>query len=409
MLATVTAFAKRGSNLPRRNSIFFCSPKSQTLSSASAPSMRSVDAFLHSSTSSRTAITPFSASSAVLTMSSEVSSLTFMARALVSVSTLVIFSSTASTCLTTSSTFFASSSFISASFFSLSKRASLRLPSWICSRAMPMSTLSFWKSTLLTPLPPSAMYFMMSSTTSFEMSKLNSPLAYFSISFLLSMPSLSESYFLKSSSTTCTFFSASSFLAARSFDDFANCKVASMAFVVSLMRTKSFDSVSLSSGCGWPGGIESAARISTPFWRMKTVQACIFSLAFTPTSSTAFAVASTSSNFISRAALPCRGSASSRSAFPAFSASSTRTSRDLRCSSARSCSCRICSSLWRACWRPMSASCLITSAWEPQLASSRCKTSRSSFCKSSKVSGLTMRSLRMTRRMFEHAPCSILI
>mmetsp|Transcript_69494 Transcript_69494/g.155622 ORF Transcript_69494/g.155622 Transcript_69494/m.155622 type:complete len:435 (-) Transcript_69494:404-1708(-) len=95
-------------------------------------------------------------------------------------------------------TFSTSAALASATSFSWASRSSLRFWSRSRSRATPTMTFSRWMSLLFTPLAPGlTRTSKIRSSDSEGKVKPHSPLAYCSISFLLSAPSLSLSYFLK--------------------------------------------------------------------------------------------------------------------------------------------------------------------------------------------------------------------
>mmetsp|Transcript_14256 Transcript_14256/g.44839 ORF Transcript_14256/g.44839 Transcript_14256/m.44839 type:complete len:408 (+) Transcript_14256:1133-2356(+) len=327
----------------------------------------------------------------------------------------------ASTALSASLTFSCSSALSSASWRSRSSLAALRSPSLARSRAMPTATFSRWKCSFFTPLPPSsARILKTASTVALGMTKSNSLFAYLSTSLRFSRPSLSASYLSKSACAASTFLRASAFRTARSRASLQLRSVASVPRVHSLMRCSSFARFCLDSEGGCPG--TSWVFISWPLERMKSVQSFIFSLASWPASSTAFAVAWTSSSLSSL--LSEKGSASSLRVLPAASASETSLSSSCMRASARSCASfrllsisRRCSSTFRccslicsmrilACSKPCSASSRMRSFWEPQASSSFSRDSSSSLLSCSRVSGVAERTFWMTRRMLRDARCS---
>mmetsp|Transcript_113 Transcript_113/g.352 ORF Transcript_113/g.352 Transcript_113/m.352 type:complete len:405 (-) Transcript_113:275-1489(-) len=286
---------------------------------------------------------------------------------------------------------------------------------------MPTATLNLWKRSFFTPFSPSSTKTLkIASMALLGTTKSNSPLAYLSASLRLSIPSLSASYLSKRALVRSSFFRASAFFTALSFNALELASMASVPRVHSLILCRSFASVCFVSEEGWPG--TSWVLISGPFERMKSVHAFILSLASWPASSTAFAVARISSSLKSLS--PESGSASSLSVLAAPSASVTSLSSSAKSCSARSwaslrflsisslCSstlfcCSLISSMrCLACSSPWSASCLILDAWVAQLSSSFCNTSSSSLFSSSKFSGLAERTRWRTRRMLSAARCS---
>mmetsp|Transcript_47768 Transcript_47768/g.110670 ORF Transcript_47768/g.110670 Transcript_47768/m.110670 type:complete len:538 (-) Transcript_47768:145-1758(-) len=419
-VARFAARVSRGSKRDILSSSFFVSLAIQTIRSTSTPSVRSATVFLAFAASSRASLMISETSSATLSISTEAMVLPFMGKGACS-SALSTSSPAASTSLSASLIFSCRSAFILASSFSLASRAAFLSASFTFSRAMPMETFSLWKFSFFTPLAASSTRTLkMASTVVLGTGKSNSPFAYFLTSLRLRMPSLSPSYLSKVAFSLSSFLRASAFFTAFSLDSLQVVSVASVPRVHSLILCSKDAKVCLASEGGCPG--RSGVFISWPLARMKSVQAFIFSLASTPASSTALAVAFTSSS--SSSFSPEKGSASSLRVLAADSASETSFSNcvrsswafsmaslrlrssSARCSSTRRCCSLICSTRCLPCSTPCSISNFMRSFWEPQASSSFARISSSSFLLSSKLSGVVMRTFWITLRMFKMALCS---
>mmetsp|Transcript_45615 Transcript_45615/g.72153 ORF Transcript_45615/g.72153 Transcript_45615/m.72153 type:complete len:275 (+) Transcript_45615:844-1668(+) len=131
----------------------------------------------------------------------------------VSVSSFATFSEAAVVNSVAATTFDCNFSFAATNSFSLASLACLRFSSKAPSRATPIIARSLCKFSFVTPGAPSWIKTlqMESSTSGFRVN-LNSPFEYACTSFLLSLPSLSVSYFLKVFSIAAIFSFASAFL-----------------------------------------------------------------------------------------------------------------------------------------------------------------------------------------------------
>mmetsp|Transcript_44645 Transcript_44645/g.112203 ORF Transcript_44645/g.112203 Transcript_44645/m.112203 type:complete len:269 (-) Transcript_44645:838-1644(-) len=243
----VVDFASLRSKRVILNSSFFCSPTSHTFNSASQPSVTSDTFFFTQAASSRACLISSSTSSATLIISLEDISLALDNNGIESVSALATFTSAISTSFVASIIFPWNSALNFSSSFSLATRASLRLPSFACSRKMPTETLSFWKSSFLTPLALPTRSLKLPSKYDAGILKPNSFKAYFSTSLRSRMPSLFASYLAKNFPVASNFFLASAFFTAFSSATLASRKVESVVFAASLILPKSLVSVSLSS------------------------------------------------------------------------------------------------------------------------------------------------------------------
>mmetsp|Transcript_59360 Transcript_59360/g.168807 ORF Transcript_59360/g.168807 Transcript_59360/m.168807 type:complete len:852 (+) Transcript_59360:415-2970(+) len=413
----VSWFAIFCSSLLTSTAIHSCSP-------VSTPSERSMISDLAFMTSSRESLMASSTPSASFIISADPMSLPCSSRGPACSSALSTCSPAAVTALSAPFTFSCSSAFASASFLSFSSLATLRSWSLAFSRAMPMAALSLWNFSIFTPFSPSPTWTLnQASTVALGTTKSNSALAYFRTSLRLSMPSLSRSYLSNTALITSAFLRASAFIAALSLALRQARKMDSLVRVHSLILWSSFVRLSLLSEGGCPG--VSMVFMSWPRERMKSVQTFILSLASWPASSTALAVAVTSSSASSLALGSEKGSASSPSILPAASATSTYFSSSFNSSSARSwaslrclsistrcsstllCCSMICSILSFACSRPWSASNFRRSFWPPQFSSSFCRTSASSCRSSSRFPGAAERTtFWMTLRIASVARCS---
>mmetsp|Transcript_109528 Transcript_109528/g.309596 ORF Transcript_109528/g.309596 Transcript_109528/m.309596 type:complete len:682 (-) Transcript_109528:616-2661(-) len=380
-------------------SSFFCSPIIQTCRSTSTPSLRSPTSFLALAASSLASLMASSVSPASVTMSAETMVLLLAGSGAAIPSALLTSSPAASTTCSASLTLSCSSAFSSASLFSFSSRAVRLSASRARSRAMPTAALRRWKFSHLTPLSPSSTSTLnMASTAAFGTTKSNSDLAYLSASRRSRNPSLLASYLVKRAWISESFLRASAFLTALSLASLQVTSVVSVPRVHSLILCNSLASACFVSEAGCPGS--SAVFISCPLDKMKSVQIFIFSFASTPASSTALAVAVTSS-ILSSLVVSAKGSASSFKVAAAASASFTSVSSSLSSASARSCaSFRLfsisarCSLMFVircvACFRPCSDSIIILSRMVPQASISSLRVWSSSVFSSSMFSGVAI-------------------
>mmetsp|Transcript_13580 Transcript_13580/g.35966 ORF Transcript_13580/g.35966 Transcript_13580/m.35966 type:complete len:339 (+) Transcript_13580:1009-2025(+) len=323
-MAVVTALFSFGSKLLIFMSSCRTSDLSQTCRPSSTPSLSFSAASLAAVISSFEVWTTLSTESASLSIAAEVSVCAFARRSAVSPSALPTVASAASSIFATAVTFTCIASFAAASFLSRSSRSAFRTASKAVSRETPIATFSFWNLSFLTPLSSLTMVFQILSMVGVGTVKLNSPLAYFRTSALPSTSPLA--YLLKVAVDAASFFCASSFFTALSLADLALMRVVSLARVVSLILCRRLASFVFASLGGIPG--RSTALISVLLTRMKSVQAFIFSLAGTPASSTAVAVAVTFSRLTSPSAV--KGSAATFSVLPWASAASTSPSSSWR-------------------------------------------------------------------------------